>query len=167
MSPFIGDRYCTFTLMLAGGRVTADADLDQLPVVMDKGDIGHTLFIVSVHQLIEHRSAGLVDLREKTHVSGFGRQSFDEGIFTVAILFRQRSNQHVTPVLECFDPVLAVNRSVGGCCPIIVVFDGKHGVFPPARFERLARGKGTAFESFLHRCRCLDLIWIRLRCRRH
>lgn len=84
--PFIGDRYGSFTLMLASGRVTADADLDQMPVLMDLGDIGHTLVSIRVHQLIEHRSTGFVDLREKTHVAGLGRQPFDECVFTVAIL---------------------------------------------------------------------------------
>ncbi|MNJ00101.1 hypothetical protein D3C73_1593500 [compost metagenome] len=32
MLPFVGNRYCAFTFMLARGRVAADADLDQLAV---------------------------------------------------------------------------------------------------------------------------------------
>ncbi|CAI8728340.1 hypothetical protein EMIT0194P_120122 [Pseudomonas serbica] len=149
--PFIGDRDCTFALMLASGRVAADADLDQFAVVMDQGDIGQAAMIVRVHQLIEHRSAGFVDLRKKTHMTGLGRQSFDEGVFTVAILLRQWPDQNVATIPERFDPVLAVDCSIGGRSPIIVVFDGKHGVFLLCEWE-LERSKRTALDFFVRHC---------------
>lgn len=127
MGPFIGDRYSAFTFMLAGGCVTANTDLDQLPVVMDQGDIGHTLLVVGVHQLIEHRGAGFSDMREKAHVPGFGGQPFDEYICTVAVLLRQWPDQHMASVLERFNPMLPGDRGVSRRGPVIVVFDGKHG----------------------------------------
>ncbi|MNL16701.1 hypothetical protein D3C87_1377530 [compost metagenome] len=167
MRPFIGDRYGTFTLLLAGGRVSADADLDELPVVMDQGDIGHALPVISVHQLLEHAVAGLVDLRQKAHVPRLGGQALDKRVFTLAIFFRQRPDQHMAAVFECFNPVLSGDCGVSGSGPIIVVFDVEHGgiLHPGLKVRRVATN--PAVDSFLHCCRCLNLIWIRQRCRRH
>jgi hypothetical protein len=81
-------------------------------------------------------------------MTGFGRQPFDERVFTVAILLRQWSDQNVATVPERFYPVLAVDRGVGGRGPIIVVFDGKHGVFLQCGLQGWHGGKKVAFESF-------------------
>jgi hypothetical protein len=81
-------------------------------------------------------------------VPGFGRQPLDEVIFTVAVLFRQRPDQHVAAVPECFNPVLAIDGGIGGCSPIIVVFDSEHGVFLQCSFKDVRAAKNPRSSSF-------------------
>ena len=114
--------------MLGGGGIAGDANLNQLAVFVDQRDVGGALLIVGIHQLVEHLGAGLTDLREKAHVPGLGRQPLDEGVFTLAVFLRQRPDQYMAAVLERFDPVLSGDCGVGRCGPIVVVFDGEHGV---------------------------------------
>ncbi|MNI96717.1 hypothetical protein D3C73_1552290 [compost metagenome] len=67
-----------------------------------------------------------VDPREKAHVPGLGGQTFDEGVFTLAVFIRQLPDQHVTAILKGFDPVLAFDFGTGFSSPIMMIFDSEH-----------------------------------------
>jgi hypothetical protein len=60
---------------------------------------------------------------------GLGRQALDKRAFTFAVFFRQWPDQHMTPVLERFDPLFAGDGGIGRSGSVIVVFDSQHGVF--------------------------------------
>ncbi|MNC74213.1 hypothetical protein D3C75_1255290 [compost metagenome] len=50
--PVFADRHCTFAPLTARyARIAADADLLQLTVYMNQGDIGHALVVVHGHVL--------------------------------------------------------------------------------------------------------------------
>lgn len=128
--PFIGDRHRALALMGACAGIAADADFDQLAVLVNQCNEGGALFVVGVHQLVEQSGAGFADLGEKTHVPGFGGQALDEVVFAQAILLPERPDQYMAAVLERLNPVLSGDRRISGDGLIVVVFDGEHGHSP-------------------------------------
>jgi hypothetical protein len=111
----IGDCHRTFTLVFARGDIPADADLDQLAIFVDQYNVCLALLV-----------AGFVALHEKAHVPGLRAQMFDEAVLSLAVFFRQLPDQHVTTILERFDPVFPSDFGIGFRGPIIMVFDSEH-----------------------------------------
>ncbi|VTL98939.1 putative metalloprotease [Pseudomonas aeruginosa] len=101
----VGDGHRAFALpFLAAGGVAADADLAQLAVLVHQGDEGHALLVVDIHQLVEQRRTGFLDLAEEAEVAGRRGQPVDELAFTLPVLLAQGTDQHVAAIVEGLEP---------------------------------------------------------------
>lgn len=79
-------------------------------VLVHQGDEGHALLVVDIHQLVEQRRTGFLDLAEEAEVAGRRGQPVDELAFTLPVLLAQGTDQHVAAIVEGLDPVVALHR---------------------------------------------------------
>ena len=105
--PFFGNHHGAFAAVVAFCRgVVAQAYFAQLVVVFhDQGDIGHSLLVVGVHDLVESQRGGFVVGGEEAEVLCLWRQACDESECSLPVVFLNRSDQQVGAVVQFFDPV--------------------------------------------------------------